>query len=336
MRRNSPWALLAALAVVGCGPSERVVTVRWEPQSTDWPLRMMPAAEVGVRERADLQTGPTAPPGSGAATGAISPSAIARQARSAVERNLARARRELREQLYRAYERSHDAWRAEQEEALRAEAVSARERADLAVSRLLREHAALRGPLLNRLAFLAGFPVPPRAAWPKIPEERKWDRKRRSEAEARLAGIETLDREYASATDALWEEAWAQVGRARLHYQLELVARMDAAAQRAESEAEATFREARAEWSSKLADAQLELGKAGAWPTVRFAKPSPVLPIAGRPTSTRRPIPLPESLSQLEIRIWAAQRGYKPNAAGIARDATEEFLRWKDTRHPGR
>jgi hypothetical protein len=336
MRRNSCYALLAFVLIGGCAKQPESVYV-----DLDAALSSLPAAREPSKVFSKPPSGLSAP----SATLPALPEEIIfgqgdeafRDASELIRKNRVRAYKELEGRLREVY--LADVRRQEQEqlallEPARTEAAA---RARAALRKAFESYAAQRGPLIVRLALLAGFPDPD-------PESKRGPitpsplvLKRLAEAKAIRAQVVSLAKSYNAEADRLiageQQDADAELTRIR--------AGLETARNQAEDRA-------RREAASQVRTLENTLGPSLA------TESDTILPgVPSRTVPAQRPAAMPaqpevatsspmdsraarlDRLKQ-ELDIWTAVNGYRESATpDKGRDRTSEFIEWIKSHHLG-
>ncbi len=336
-RFRLPFAVVAlgvaAITVSGCGGRREAVFVDLSRVQSNGPA----AEPVTTSLRTSTDPIPRlelTPSGSPTKTSPDSAAAERLQAaRRSIERNRELALRDLQVELFRAYSRDIERYRAIQEAVLAGSQRSAFDDAYAAVSSAFEGYSAQRGGKLRRLALLIGFPFP--AAFPQPNPAVFWSEKRIAEASLLRKQIDELDASFLMKADSLLGAAGQRVADLRTGLELDIVQRQDEMLQRARMEAETALKEGGGRIEVRLADARPPGLETPRVPTITIAGVEGIEaakawnPVSGAPAFA-------ESSLRHDLRLWAELRGYRLVAAGQnGRDATKEFVAWISTRRLG-
>lgn len=325
MPRSNPWLLICVVAV-GCKASDReLVYVNATEVSRDIAITSVPP-KAGPSFPATTASIPALPQRS---ISIGDTKARLQRAKQVIAENRKAAQVQIARELQESYTRDINRDFREKRDALS----QGKDEGFKVASEQLRDrflaYATKRAPFVARLALLADFPD-------RDPNSKRVsDPKARIEAEAieeakqlRLT-IAALDSQYRSETDAFL----AQVGKVHLDALSQLQAEMQRLRVEAEERAQLAARrqlqdevEIRSILEKKpIANHPAEPGKSVTVPG------SAGLPNV-KPTTHQQ---VPQALTlQDEIEIWAATHNYTLSK-NKGRDATQEFLKWRQQRTPG-
>ena len=255
-----------------------------------------------------------------------------RAAKVLINRNREQALKGLTSALYRAYSREAEAESRLKEQDLVKASEGMWNAALNRISALLKEHAADRMPLANRLAFLIGFPFKDPKDRPR--PENKVDAKDYDEAVAAWEKILADDKEFAKRAQAVLDQVQAEVDQKHLEQKVSYTRALNAAADRSRTEAAQAVSSKLPEFVGRLS----ERSDVSIPPTPeRTVSLGPVAPIATTtPRSAQPQSNLRLLLLEQDLKIWLAQNGYvlarDPNSG---RDRTQEFADWLKARRAG-
>jgi hypothetical protein len=256
------------------------------------------------------------------------------RALQAVEANRAAAVRELHSQLFSSYRNEIQAHRAKRAEEMQARWKEQADAGDARISAALQKFALERGSDLARFAFLAGFPITVPSSWPAPPAGDLWRLRFREEAKRLYVKLQSDEAAFQKLADRTREDLLNLRQSLQGELNAELARLLVEADERAIADARSAFATSIAAEEMLLTEPQTEavsgvrevLAEIPGWepPVSPTEQPSDSADLG----ASRR--------LAIEIQTWAAQRGYRVvRRKAEGRDATEEFLRWKRTRHPG-
>lgn len=257
---------------------------------------------------------------------------VGQSAEATLEENRARAQRQLARTLASEYRQELEAEANRRIAALEPLRREAEEAAQSAIRAIFEAYAEKRSVLIARLAAIVGFPDPnPRS----LPPRRQVDapaQKLLDEAASLREQINQVDREYEADVErtlASVEEKY-QIDLTNLQASLEQE-RADALA-RAEKQAEAEARESFEALRPAMIQPQ-EISLPGA---PARSQTLPAVPAAPDPPQVVGEALGPErrrKLIEAQLDVWAAARGYIiSKSEGGARNATREFIQWREER----
>jgi hypothetical protein len=255
-----------------------------------------------------------------------------REVQDVIRKSRENALTEISTQLRDTYLK--DVQRSEQEEIakLGPQEQAAFQHAMEGANAVFEEYARKRGPLLAKLSLFAGFPDVDPASQKQPPRSNRAVFNEFQEAKTLRAQLAELDRSYQQQASSLFGQARSEyaagVQRVTLQFQ-----RMRATAdERARREAQAEVSKEQAQLTSALGDKTVSFpAQRGRTVTVEGSKPPaapPAVDVPGRQDMLQRL----KGAEQSDLKIWAGLKGYVISSErGGARDATAEFVKWRQS-----
>ena len=260
----------------------------------------------------------------------------AADAKAILEKNRVRALRSLREQLFRVYRKDAETWRTLEWSKLSEMDEKDQDEVFEKIGALLQRVAPERGRLLIELTARIGFPIRPPSLWNPVNAESPSRVKRRKEAEDLYARLTALDEQFEKDVQALFADARQKASHRQSDAQHEYEDRLDEAMQAAIGVANTSLNASASQLESKLSN----------WterPRLSVPGTTVTLPISDTQTAPEPPPRATINASAVaqrsighDLKIWLALKGYRlAQVDEPSRDATQEFLEWKRTHHPG-
>lgn len=336
MRKNSGWILLAALALGGCTKQSPSVFVDLPVVlASDRPVAL-PQPVRGVAPRALKTEAITLRPLSQEVILGESAASV-RAADQLVKQNRIKAYRDLEARLREVY--IGDVARAEKDQLdlLEPAKNEAAEAARLRFREIFEEYADQRGPLVTRIALIAGFPDPDPNSRKQPVSDSPLVQERADEAKRLRAQIADLEKTYnATVTELLRNvDRESDIELTRIKANMEIA--RNKAEQRAREDAAKQARTIEKSMGPSLAAEGDTVLPAVATQTLagrslmgKSIEPK-VAPVAIPDTSAIRMQRL-----QDELDIWLAISGYRQaESRKNAPDRTSEFIEWRKSHHLG-
>lgn len=242
--------------------------------------------------------------------------------------------KQLQARLLATYRRKADRLRIDQLAHFAQLRSDALDGANQVISEKYKAYADQKGPLVIRLALLAGFPDPDPesrrtpsvtdvAGKRQFAEMKDLRLKIKSLDEGFDAAIQEVLRKTNKLTDAQIEELRSELERQ--------IATEEASVKHLAAE---EFEKSRKELRPLLADQPPLALHAVPAATMKFPEASVQPPEVPSPVVSEELRKEPRNRLEAELRIWLSLNHYQLVAKGKGRDATQEFLRWKQTIDP--
>lgn len=252
-----------------------------------------------------------------------------------LKRNRDEAFQNLRDALIRSFERVLEREASEKRSELTEKRMKLMDESALRIDRLFVDYANQRGPLVNDLALIVGYPIPRREQLERPPDDQVWERNQYEKALKLYAQISQVEQAYGALIgqekDRLLAEAsnmegsvGAEIARLKQVYAESAMAIAQEQMVKAEREQTLTLDPAEGAQQPALNEKRSRVGFPGQILQGPSAEPSGQL--------------LPDEAARLEedLKLWADQRGYRlMEKPGRYPDETESFLKWRQQLHPG-
>lgn len=336
MRKNSGWILLAALAFGGCTKQSPSVYVDLQVVQAS---EILPVAPQPVKENAPRllrTTGISLPPLAEEVILGESAASV-KAADQLVRQNRIKAYRDLEARLREVY--IGDVARAEKDQMdlLEPARTEAAEAARTRLREIFEEYADQRGPLVTRIALIAGFPDPDPNSKRQPVSDSPLIQQRAEEAKQLRTQIADLEKTYNDTVTELLRNVDRESD-------IELT-RIKASMELARNKAEQRAREDAAKQARSI---EKSVGPSLAFEgdTVLPAVAGQNMPskiIASKPLQPQvSPLSIPDTevirmqRLQDELDIWLAINGYRQaESREKASDRTSEFIEWRKSHHLG-
>ncbi len=336
MQRNREWILLAALVLGGCTKQSPSVFVDLQTVLASDSRPAAPAQVQGIAPKPLTAPAMSMPPLSEEVILGESASSV-KSADVLIRRNRIKAYRELEARLREVYVAEVQRAEQDQVDALAPAKTAAAEAARVKLRTIFEDYAVQRGPLVTRIALIAGFPDPdPHSRRPPV-EDSPVVQKRLDEAKSLRAQIAELDTAYSATVASLLagvdKESDADLTRIKAGMELartqaEQKAKVDAAKQ------------------ARSIESSIGPSLASEGDTVLPAVPGRSIPGRSVATKALQPQVSPVAISndevarmqqlQDELAIWLAINGYRQaESRKDAPDRTSVFIEWRKSHHLG-
>ncbi len=252
-----------------------------------------------------------------------------------LKRNRDVAFQNLRDALIRSFERVLEREASEKRSELTEKQLKLLDESALRIDTLFAEYARQRGPLINDLALIVGYPIPRKEQLERPADDQVWERNQYEKALKLYDQLVQVEQSYSALIgqekDRLLAEAktleglvGAEISRLKQVYAESAMAIAQEQMTKAEKEQALTLDPAEGAQQPALKERRSRVALPGQALQGPSTEPSGQL--------------LPNEVARLEedLKLWADQRGYRlMEKPGSYPDETESFLKWRQQLHPG-
>ncbi|MBX3118527.1 MAG: hypothetical protein KF784_05645 [Fimbriimonadaceae bacterium] len=260
-----------------------------------------------------------------------------REARAAIEKNLADAKRSATDRLFRHYLKQVTQFRKDETKKIEEEHDLTLAKADERISVLLHELAEKRHPLVDAINPYTGFPPPALEKFLTTEDAPPAVKKLMLSIRTKLEKIIELDNEFAANKAAIYADARSQAAQRRIEMEIEIQNRIDELQQQAKKETEQIFEKDQNLYEGILVSrpGQASRGLPATNDTIGLSVPSTTLPKwsaeAPKTEEVRR------SEMERDLNIFLSVRNYERTTdRTVGVDLTKDFIEWRRERRLGR